>query len=96
TAALNKPVAGEVYQLAAPQPYTWEEAIPYLADKLGVPYIDISLAGNTPTFYEFDISKGRRHFGYTPQWDIFRMIDDAIAMRDGADGGVIPTYGQPI
>ncbi|HRW04088.1 MAG TPA: NAD(P)-dependent oxidoreductase [Caldilineaceae bacterium] len=92
TDALNKPVAGEIYQLAAPQPYTWQEAIPYLADKLGAPYIDISLAGNTPTFYEFDITKGRRHFGYTPQWDIFRMIDDAVAMRDGSGGGVIPTW----
>jgi nucleoside-diphosphate-sugar epimerase len=87
----NVQVAGEVYQLAAPQPYTWEETIPYLATKLGLPYVDVQLADNTPTFYEFDISKARRDFGYAPQWDIFRMIDDAVATRDGQQGSVIPT-----
>ena len=95
TDALGKPgtaIAGQVFQLAAPQPYTWEETIPYLAKKLGVPYIDLQLAGSTPTFYEFDISKGRQRFGYTPQWDIFRMIDDAVATRAGESGNVIPTY----
>ena len=92
TDALGKPsVAGEIFQLAAPQPYTWAETIPYLAQKLGLPYVDVPLAGSTPTFYEFDISKGRRLFGYAPQWDIFRMIDDAVAMRDGQGGTVIPT-----
>ncbi len=92
TDALGKPtVAGEIFQLAAPQPYTWAETIPYLAQKLGLPYVDVPLAGSIPTFYEFDISKGRRLFGYAPQWDIFRMIDDAVAFRDGETSGVIPT-----
>ncbi|MEZ4677594.1 MAG: NAD(P)-dependent oxidoreductase [Caldilineaceae bacterium] len=93
TDALGKPtVAGQIFQLAAPQPYTWEETIPYLAEKLGVPFIDLRLPDNTPTFYEFDITKGRRLFEYQPQWDIFHMIDDAIATRDGAGSSVIPVY----
>lgn len=92
TDALGKPATiGEVFQLASPQPYTWEEAIPYLADKLSVPFVDIQLAGNIPTFYEFDISKGQQLFGYKPQWDIFRMIDDAAAVRAGHGDTVIPT-----
>lgn len=93
TDALGKPAAiGEVFQLAAPQPYTWQETIPYLAEKLKVPYIDLRLPGTIPTFYEFDISKGRQRFQYAPTWDIFRMIDDAVAMRSGESNTVIPTY----
>ncbi len=92
TAALGKPaVAGEVFQLAAPQPYTWEETIPDLAKKLDAPYVDLKLLGNTPTFYEFDVSKGQASFGYAPAWDIQRMIDDALAMRAGERADVIPT-----
>ena len=94
TDALGKPataIGGQVFQLAAPEPFTWAETIPYLAQKLDAPYIELRLSGNTPTFYEFDLTKGRQRFGYAPQWDIFRMIDDAAAMRDGAVGAVIPT-----
>lgn len=76
----NTTVAGQIYQLAAPQPYTWEDTIPYLAEKLGVPYVDVELTDYTPTFYEFDLTKACQHFGYAPQWDIFRMIDDAAAV----------------
>lgn len=91
--ALGKPGAiGEVFQLASPTPYTWEETIPYLAQKLGVDYVDAKLAGINPTFYEFDMNKGRRLFGYRPSHDIFNMIDDAIAFRQGLATDVIPTH----
>jgi nucleoside-diphosphate-sugar epimerase len=93
TDALGKPsVVGQTFQLAAPTPYTWEETIPYLAAKLNAPYVDVRLAGAIPTFYEFDLSKGRRLFGYSPRFDIFRMIDEALAWRAGATTGVIPTF----
>jgi UDP-glucose 4-epimerase len=91
TQALGRPaVAGEVFQLAAPGPYTWEEAIPYLAARLSAPYVDVRLAGHTPTYYEFDLSKGQRLFNYQPSYDIFKMIDDAVAFRAGEDTGVLP------
>jgi nucleoside-diphosphate-sugar epimerase len=93
TAALGQAgVVGETFQLAAPSPFTWEETIPYLAQKLGAPYVDVRLAGHTPTFYEFDLSKGRRLFNYQPSYDIFRMIDEALAFRLGEATGVIPTH----
>ena len=92
-AALGKPEAfGETFQLAAPEPFTWEEAAPYLASKLGVGYVDVRLMGNTPTYYEYDLSKGKRLIGYQPQWDIFKMIDSAIAFRSGKEKSVIPTH----
>ncbi len=94
TDALGKPGAvGEVFQLAAPTPYTWEETIPYLAQKLGVDYVDVRLAGHMTTFYEFDMRKGQRLFGYQPSYDMGKMIDDAIAFRAGQATGVIPTHG---
>ena len=38
--------------------------------------------------------KGQRLFGYQPHYDIFAMIDDAIAFREGRATGVIPTHGK--
>ena len=93
TDGLGKPGAiGQVFQLAAPTPYTWAETIPYLAQKLGVDYVDVNLAGHVTTFYEFDMSKGQQRFGYQPRYDIFAMIDDALAFRQGQATGVIPTH----
>lgn len=93
TDALGQPGAvGGAFQLAAPTPYTWEETIPYLAAKLNAPYVDVRLAGHIPTFYEFDLSKGRRCFNYQPSYDIRRMIDEALAFRAGEAGGVIPVH----
>ncbi|HXF64465.1 MAG TPA: NAD(P)-dependent oxidoreductase [Caldilineaceae bacterium] len=92
-AALGKPEAvGQTFQLAAPRAFTWEEAIPYLAEKLGLPYVDVRLAGHTPTYYEFDLSKGARLLGYRPSYDIFRMIDEGMALRQGRPVDVVPTY----
>ena len=92
-AVLGKDEAlGETFQLAAPRPYTWEEAVPYLAEKLGLPWVDVNLAGHAPTFYEFDLSKGRKLLGYAPSYDIFRMIDEGLALRAGMAVGVVPTH----
>ena len=92
-AVLGNPRAvGETFQLAAPSAFTWEEAIPYLAQKLELPYVDVKLAGHVPTFYEFDLSKGRELLGYQPSYDIFRMIDEGFALRTGADVAVVPTH----
>ncbi len=79
-AAMGKTEAvGGTFQLAAPEPFTWDVAVPYLAEKLGLPFIDVRLAEATPTFYEFDLSAGRNTLGYAPQYDIKRMIDAALA-----------------
>lgn len=95
-AGLGNPAAfGQVFQLAAPRAFTWEEAVPYLADKLGLPWIDVCLAGHVPTYYEFDLSKGARLIGYRPSYDIFRMIDEGIALRGGQAVDVVPTHTRP-
>jgi UDP-glucose 4-epimerase len=90
-AALGKPAAlGETFQLAGPAPFTWEEAVPYLSERLGIPYVDARSSG-VPTDYEFDLSKAGRLIAFRPQYDITRMIDDALAFARGENIGVLPT-----
>ena len=94
-AGIGKPPAfGEVFQLAAPRPFTWAEAVPYLADKLGLPWVDVPLAGHVPTYYEFDVSKGARLIDYRPSYDIFKMIDEGVALRAGQPVDVLPTHAR--
>lgn len=89
--ALDKPrAAGQIIQIAAPAPFTWDGAVPYLSERLGIPYIEAACQG-IPTFYEFDLSKARDLLEFQPRYDISRMIDDALAFRSGADIGILPT-----
>jgi UDP-glucose 4-epimerase len=90
-AALGKDAArGETFQLAGPAPFTWDEAIPYLSERLGIPYVDLPIPA-VPTNYEYDLTKARRLLDFQPRYDIFRMIDDALAFERGEAIGVLPT-----
>jgi len=89
--ALGKEAAfGQTIQLGGPKAFTWDEVIPYLSEKLDIPYIDVVSEG-TPTFYQFDLSKARELIGFEPQYDIIRTIDDAIKFKAGEDIGILPT-----
>ena len=88
--ALDKPQTfGEAYHLAGPGPFTWEEVVPHLAQALEMPWVEASL--EPPIRYELDISKARDAFGYAPQYDAKRMIDDGLAFQRGEEIGVLPT-----
>lgn len=87
----NEQVIGQAIQLAAPAPFTWEEAVPHLAKTLGLAYGDARLADHNPTYYEFDLSKCRTLLGYQPRYDIITMFDDAMAFRQGEARDVIGT-----
>jgi nucleoside-diphosphate-sugar epimerase len=87
----NQRAIGQTFQLAAPAPFTWERAVPYLADELGLAYGDVRLADHNPTFYEFDLRKGKELLGFQPRYDIITMIDDAVAFRRGETADVIGT-----
>ncbi|MDA0746724.1 MAG: NAD(P)-dependent oxidoreductase [bacterium] len=82
--------AGEIIQLGAPSAFTWDEAIPHLSQRLNIPYIEAVSQGQV-THYEFDLSKARRLLGFNPQYDICRMIDDALAFRQGKNTDILPT-----
>ena len=90
-AAFEKPAAiGETFQLGGPAPFTWDQTVPYLSEKLGTPYVEAVPQG-APTFYEYDLSKARNVLGFRPQYDLIRMIDDALAFRRGEAVDVLPT-----
>lgn len=90
-AALGVPDAlGQTFQLAGPRAFGWDEAVPYLAERLGLPHVEARSVG-VPTHYEFDLTKGRELLGFDPQYDIVRMIDDALAFERGEDVGVLAT-----
>lgn len=69
---------GATIQLAGPQAFTWEEAIPYLAQKLGRPFLDLRLVEQIPTYYEFDLTRSRELLDFAPGYSIQRMIDTAL------------------
>ena len=90
---MDRPEAvGEVFTLGAGRPLNWEEAIPYLSEKLDVPYVEATVppAGNRA----FDISKIRERLGYDPKHDLASMVELALKMQQGEQVDVIPT-GQP-
>jgi nucleoside-diphosphate-sugar epimerase len=90
-AVLGKASAfGEIIQLAGPEAFTWDKTIPYLAGALDMDFTQVSVEG-TPTYYEFDLTRARSLIDFHPQYDIFRMIDDAIRFRAGDDIGLLPT-----
>ncbi len=89
--ALEKSEAiGEAFQLAGPRPFTWDEAVPHLSEVLDISYTEV-ISPEVPTFYEFDLSKSRDLLNFQPQYDIIRMIDDAVAFRNGEEIGVLRT-----
>ena len=89
-AAGKEATFGRLYQLAAPEPFTWDEAVPHLASVLKLPYSRVNLDG-TPTFYEYELAAARRDFGFDPRHAIKDTIDEAARYAAGATEDIIPT-----
>jgi len=77
----NKRTIGELYHIAAPKPFRYDEAAEYLSKKTGIPTCYIQADGYHS--FEINISKARRELGYDPQYDIFKIIDAALAEQRG-------------
>jgi len=84
----NTTVKRDIFTIAGPPPADFEQVIKYKCEKTGTPYEEV----HTPfsRILDFDISKARMVLGYEPRYDVFRMIDDAIAYNNGEDIDVIP------
>jgi UDP-glucose 4-epimerase len=67
-------------------PLNWGEAVPYLAEKTGKPFVDVRLPG-AAMFYEYSLETAQRVLGFTPQHDYRSMIDLALARQRGEDIG---------
>ena len=82
---------GGVYQLGGPEPFTWREAVPLVAEALDRRVVTARLAGTPPTFYEFDLSAARRDFRFEPQHHWRSTLEEAIRYRDAGSDAIIPT-----
>jgi nucleoside-diphosphate-sugar epimerase len=79
-AALGNPKAlGEVFNVAAPEPFSYEDLSRHIARRLKLPALDFEQDG----FHDFSISvsKIREVLGYSPEWDAARIADAAIEFR---------------
>ncbi|MFH0964133.1 MAG: NAD(P)-dependent oxidoreductase [Planctomycetota bacterium] len=78
--ALGNPRArGETFNIAAPAPASYDVLSAYIAQRLKLPVVDFTLDG----FHDFsiDISKARSVLGYRPEYDVFRIVDEAVDFR---------------
>ncbi|HEU5318416.1 MAG TPA: NAD(P)-dependent oxidoreductase [Chloroflexota bacterium] len=65
------------------QPAKSEAIVPYLSEKLGVPYVEAKLPG-IPTYYAHDDRQTRRLLRYKPRYSVFDMIDEALGSAAAA------------
>lgn len=78
--AVGNPTAvGEAFNVSGPAPFSYDVLADYVAEKLDLPVVRFEVG----EFHDFciDMSKSRSVLGLNPQYDIFRIVDDAIAFR---------------
>lgn len=79
--ALEKPEAiGRAYNLGPAGPFNFGEMIPYMAERLDIPYARVNLPFR-PYRYDTSIAKIRAELGYKPRYDAKAMIDEALANK---------------
>ena len=77
----NERALGETFNVAAPSAFSYDVLSEYIAKKLDVPAVTFTLDGCYD--FEIDITKARSVLGYRAEWDVFRIVDDALAFRQG-------------
>jgi len=78
--ALGNPAAvGQSFNIAAPAPFSYDVLSAYIGKKLGLPVVRFTFDGAHD--FAININKARSVLGYDPQYDVFRMVDAAIAFR---------------
>ncbi len=94
---LEKPEAvGQVFNLPGPRRFLTSEVVPYMSERIGMPYVEIHLPW--PASYRgLSWEKAHRVLGYTPQHDMDSMVELGLKMRRGEPIDLIPTgvpYGS--
>lgn len=73
---IHPDAVGEIFNLGPAGAHRFDEVVPALARVTGRPVQRVSLF-TAPYDYETSVDKARLVLGYAPEWDIFRMIEDA-------------------
>lgn len=75
----NPSAIGHAFSITAPSPFSYGFAADYISKKLNLPIVEFEDDG----FYDFthSIVKARSILGYNPEYDISKIIDEAIEFR---------------
>ena len=76
----NPTTIGEAFNVSGPSPFAYDAMANYVAEKLDLPVVRFEVS----EFNDFciEMSKSRSVLGFTPEYDIFRIVDDAIQFRN--------------
>lgn len=75
---------GEAFNLGPAAPYAVDVALKYMSEATGIPYVEAELPG-PPTVYAVNIAKAEAVLGYAPEYDIFDIIDQAVASMEKSE-----------
>lgn len=79
--ALEQPgAAGQVFNIAGPAPFSYDQVSPWLAERLGRKSIPGLCRGIHS--YEVSIAKARGILGYQPKYSVYESLEDALARRE--------------
>ena len=75
----NQTAVGEAFNVSGPAPFAYDALADYVADKLDLPVVRFEVG----EFHDFsiDMAKSRSVLGFNPEFDIFRIVDDALQFR---------------
>jgi nucleoside-diphosphate-sugar epimerase len=75
----NPTTIGEAFNVSGPAPFSYDVLADYVAERLDLPVVKFEVS----EFHDFciDMSKSRSVLGFTPEYDIFRIADDALQFR---------------
>ena len=75
----NPSAMGQAFTITGPSSFSYSFAAEYISKKLGLPVVKFKY----DKFFDFthNIAKARSILGYNPQYDITKIIDDAIEFR---------------
>ena len=70
---------GQTFMIAMADPFSYADAAEYVASKLNIGVLQLT----DPVGHDFciDTTKARNVLGYAPQYDIHRLIDQAVEFR---------------
>ena len=75
----NQTAVGEAFNVSGPAPFAYDALADYVARKLDLPVVRFEVG----EFHDFciDMAKSRSVLGFNPEYDIFRIVDDALQFR---------------
>lgn len=81
----SEAAVGEIFNVSAPRPITYDEAAKVMSEVTGQPILEWQVPVRWQ--YDLDNTKARCWIGYQPEWGIKEMVDSALAIQRGETDG---------